>query len=130
MGKGNIPDEVRRFLADNIDTVPQLEALLLLWETAPTDWYIASVAARIYVSEPVASMLLEDLSRRGLLVRTTASPATFRFDPGKKDQYELLERVSASYRAELVRVAQFIHEKASGSVRDFARAFKLKGDDK
>jgi hypothetical protein len=130
MVTGEIPEDVQRFLADNIDSVPHLEALLLLWESAPADWTVDAVAARIYVKAPAAAALLEDLSRRSMLSRASADPAKYRFDSTNETQRAILQRVATAYRTQLVRVAQFIHSKASGSVRDFARAFKLKSDDK
>jgi hypothetical protein len=37
--------------------------------------------------------------------------------------------VAATYRQNLVLVANIIHSKASGAVREFARAFEIKKDD-
>ena len=41
-----IPARVLQFLAERIDTVPQLEALLLLWESPQRQWTEEELAAR------------------------------------------------------------------------------------
>jgi len=46
-----IPARVLQFLAERIDTVPQLEALLLLWENPQRQWSEEELAARIYVTD-------------------------------------------------------------------------------
>jgi DNA-binding MarR family transcriptional regulator len=126
---GAIEPEVERFLLDSIDTVPQLEALLLIFQSPATVWTIAELAARIYVNERQATGILEDLTRRSLIVRVEPSPAKYQYVAPAEAQTRLLEKVARSYRTQLVQVTRFIHSNASASVRDFARAFRLKDKD-
>ena len=67
MDRDAIPEAVRRLIAAHIDSVPQLEALLLLRSEPAREWNAASVAARLYVAESAAHALLVDLSERGFL---------------------------------------------------------------
>jgi len=46
-----IPDEVKQFILNNIDSIAQLEALLLLRNNAEHDWTVDTVAKRLYISE-------------------------------------------------------------------------------
>ena len=52
--------------------MPQLEALLLLWENPQRLWSEEELAARIYVGRPVAATILQALQRQQLV---TAEPA-------------------------------------------------------
>jgi len=124
-----IDPAVERFILDSIDTVPHLEALLLLFQSPTTAWTDVELAARIYVNEKQAGGILEDLTRRSLIARIEQSPATYQYIPRSPAQSALLEQVAQSYRTQLVQLTRFIHSNASGSVRDFARAFRLKGKD-
>lgn len=126
---GAIDPEVERFLLDSIDTVPHLEALLLLFKSPAIVWTVAELAARIYVNEKQATSILEDLARRSLIARVEQPPTTYQYVPRSEGQSELLDKVALSYRTQLVQVTRFIHSNASGSVRDFARAFRLKDND-
>jgi DNA-binding MarR family transcriptional regulator len=129
MTVGAIDPEVERFLLDSIDTVPHLEALLLIFQSPGTVWSVAELAARIYVSEKQAAGILDDLTRRALIARLESSPAKYQYVPRSQAQTELLDKVSHSYRTQLVQLTRFIHSNASASVRDFARAFRLKDPD-
>lgn len=122
-----ISQHVLHFIAQQIDSVPQLECLLLLYEHESQAWLPEHVAARIYSSLPVARGVLETLHRRGLLLAEGDEPR-YRFYPGGIASRELMQDVAREYQKHLVPVATFIHSKASASVREFARAFDLKKD--
>jgi DNA-binding MarR family transcriptional regulator len=129
MTAGAIDPAVERFLLDSIDTVPHLEALLLLFQAPATSWTVVQLAARIYVNDKQAHSILEDLARRSLIVRIEQTPTAYQYVSRSPEQTALLEKVAQSYRTQLVQVTRFIHSNASGSVRDFARAFRLKDKD-
>lgn len=129
MASGAIPNEVEQFLLAAIDTVPHLEALLLIFQNPATVWSVEALAARIYVSNEQAAAVLDDLTRRQLITRVQQSPAMYQFIPRSPEQTGLLNKVAEAYRTQLVPVARFIHSKPSASVRDFARAFRLKDPD-
>ena|SRR5688572_30644951 len=128
-GTDPIPESVLRFLAERIESVPHLEALLLLWQSPGRDWSLDEVATRVYVSRDFASQLLEDLARHNL-VRAGGTPSapTYRYAADWPEGSRLMPEVAATYSRHLVRVAQLIHSKASLGVREFARAFQLKKD--
>jgi hypothetical protein len=116
--------EVDRFILERIDSVPHLEALLLLWRESERAWTSETLAKRLWVVPAVAKGILEDLVRDQLL-----SPGTglneYRYQPDpEKDR--LLGWVDDIYRKEMIRISTLIHSKASSAVREFARAFRLK----
>jgi hypothetical protein len=123
----DIPDEVLRFIADQIDTVPHMEALLLLWESAPKPWTEEELAARLYVDVDTARRILHDFSRRKFAVSTGSPQSTYAYDPAN-DSASLLPLVAVTYRRDLVQVARFIHSKGSQAMREFSRAFKFKDE--
>lgn len=129
MTSGAIPPAVERFLLDSIDTVPHLEALLLIFQSPDTVWAVADLAARIYVSDKQAAAIADDLARRALIARVEQAPTKYQFVAQSPDKTQLLDQVAQSYRTQLVQVTRLIHSNASGSVRDFARAFRLKDRD-
>lgn len=106
--------------------MPQLEALLLLWENQPRAWEPDEVAARIYVRRDVGLDILHALQRRDLLTVESSSPRRFRYNNGWDESGEMMSLVAETYRRHLVPVTTFIHSKAPSSVREFARAFDFK----
>jgi predicted ArsR family transcriptional regulator len=126
MESEDLGEEVLRFIDQYIDTVPHLEALLLLWQSAGSDWNLEQLAARIYVAPPTAKGIVDDLMRHGMVVARGSSPVSYGLDPEWDAGRQILGRVAHTYSRQLTRVATLIHSKGSRSVRDFARAFKLK----
>lgn len=118
-----LPEDVRRFIVEHVDSVPHLEALLLLRETA-RPWTAQELASRVYLPPDHTTRLLEDLATKGWLV---ALAGAFEFHLGNPDA-EMIARVSDHYRDHLVDVAGLIHRKAPPAVLDFARAFQLRKD--
>ena len=57
----NGPD-VDQFLRDHIDTVPHLEALLLLWNSRPKEWSVEEMAKGLFLPPEAAKEILEDLT--------------------------------------------------------------------
>jgi hypothetical protein len=127
MDRPELPTDVLVFIEGQIDTVPHLEALLLLWESAPEPWGADEIAARIYVSPDSAAQILRDLARRNLASAVTEG-ARFAYDSAWDARGELMAKVAAAYRRNLIFVAELIHSKASAAVREFARAFEIKKD--
>jgi hypothetical protein len=127
MTSPEIPARVLQFIAERIDTVPQLEALLLLWENPQREWSEEELAARIYVARPIAETIMQALQRQQLVTTEPAS-ARYRYNPQWDPSGEVMPEVAAAYSRHLVQLATFIHSRASTAVREFARAFDLKKD--
>lgn len=119
--------EVLKFLQENIESVPHLEALLLLWQNVPTEWNAVDVAARIYVPLALSLSILDDLTRRRLTIRTGGEPLRYSFNR-EGAAAAIVPEVAAAYRHQLIAVSTFIHAKGPASVLAFARAFQIKGD--
>ena len=128
MTSPDIPPRVLQFLAERIDTVPQLEALLLLWENPQRLWSEEELVARVYVSRPVAAAILQALQRQQLVTAEPDPAAGYRYNPQWDPSGEVMPEVATAYRRHLVQLATFIHSRASTAVREFARAFDLKKD--
>jgi hypothetical protein len=128
MTSSEIPARVLQFLAERIDTVPQLEALLLLWEDPRRLWSEEELAGRIYVGRAVAATILQSLQRQQLVAAESAAAVRYRYNPQWDPSGEVMPEVAAAYRRHLVPLATFIHSRASTAVREFARAFDLKKD--
>jgi DNA-binding IscR family transcriptional regulator len=74
-----IDNEVYSFVAEQIDSVPHLEALLLLWNSRPQPWTIENLAQRLYISKDIVRGLLEDLIRQRMIVLVPGSSPGYRY---------------------------------------------------
>jgi hypothetical protein len=115
---------VDEFILEEIDTVPHLEALLLLWNRPLKEWSFEAMANAIYLSLDATHTVIADLERRGFVTLTDNHHLLYR----STDRDELVELVDKTYRREIVRISHMIHCKPPSSLREFARAFRLKRD--
>ena len=125
--ENGVPPHVLRFVEENIDTVPQLETLLLMSRARDRSWSVMEVAERNYISEHRAEFVVQALQRRGL-ISCDESPLSFRFSPATAEIGELVEQLARCYHTNLSRITTFIHSKPSASIKEFARAFDFKKD--
>lgn len=119
-----LPDDVHQFVTAHIASVPHLEALLLIWDTAPRAWSAAEIAHRVYLSEERAALVLRDLAAHGWVA---AADSGYAFD-AKSPDAPMIAHLAEHYRSNLIRIAEIIHRKAPPGVLDFARAFELRKD--
>jgi hypothetical protein len=115
------------FLLEHIDSVPHLEALLLLWNSRPRHWSTEDMAKALFLTTDATRIILLDLARRHIIATGNADADSFWYQTGV-DRDELISAVDQAYRTELIRVTRIIHSKASPAVRAFAQAFRLKKD--
>jgi hypothetical protein len=118
-------NDVDRFLQENIDSVPHLEALLLIWNFRPRPWSAEDIGRRLFLPVDITRETLDDLAQAKLIEEATAIPGSYLCEE-EASRDELLAKVDLIYRRELIRVTRLIHAKPSASVRAFARAFRLR----
>jgi len=118
------------FILEKIDTVPHLEALVLLWNSRPVGWTCEELASRLYVSADQTAHVLRDLLRMQMIAESPAHPPKYSYRAQSEERDELLASLDNAYRKDLVRISSMIHSKASSGVREFARAFNLKQEKK
>jgi len=121
-----IPAEVSRFLLTSIESVPQLETLLLLHRTAPQRWDARALAARIYVQDRAAADALHQLCEAGLLACDDADPPLYWFSPSPPGLGSIVDRTDGEYSRNRVGVTALIHSRPGRGALDFADAFKFR----
>lgn len=124
MAVSNIPNDVRRFLMGAIPSVPHLEALLLLRAEPAEPWSAQHLARRLYLDEPSAARLLEDLAGAGLL--RAGGDHGYAFMPQDQARADVIATLDALYARHVVEVAELIHSSADRKAQRFANAFRLR----
>ena len=128
MTRAAIPPAVLQFIANRIDSVPELETLLIMSAEERRSWSASEIAALTYVPEKSALAVLRSLARHRL-VSSDEHGRLFRYDPSSEEERRVVIQTGIAYRDHLVSIATFIHQKAATPVQEFARAFSLKKDD-
>ena len=123
MTKAGVPKEVEHFIAAEIESVEQLEVLLLLRGAADKRWTAPEVA-RALVSQPdSAATWLETLTSSGLLQHAQEG---YRYAPPSSDVERTVDALAESFAKYRVAVIGLIFSKPSERVRLFSDAFRIR----
>jgi hypothetical protein len=128
MTTANIPAAVLQFVLKRIDSVTELETILIMSADETRAWSVDEIATRIYVASPSAAAVLHALQQRRL-IQSTEGETRFRFSPASEEERQAVLQTAIAYRTHLIPIATLIHRKASAPVQEFARAFSLKKDE-
>ena len=123
MSYEHIPDTVRTLIADRLDSVPELEAVLLLRQDATHEWTPDEAGRRLYVSTTVAAHVLAQLHAHGFL---TERAGAYRYAPHGPAIADAVDQLATTWARHLVAVTNLIHAKASPNARAFADAFRFR----
>ncbi len=129
MRTSDLPEEVRRLIADHIDSVEQLEILLLLYQHPERTWDAESVARELRVAAISAGERLEDMAHSGLLTRKDGKPVEYRYAPANAALGDAVRGLSTAYSERRVTVINLIFSKPVDKIRTFADAFRIRRDD-
>jgi hypothetical protein len=120
MHDGPIPPDVRAFILRNIDSIAEVEALVLLRSEPDVCWDVPAIATRLYITEATACSVLEKLHALGV---AAGSNSGIRYARASEDLEVSVANLIESYRRYLIPVTNLIHSKSASRVREFAEAF-------
>lgn len=126
MSQVHIPEQVRAFVAQNIDSAELLETLLLVHSGGDREWTPEQVAQSIYTVPAGATRRLEQLVQMGLASSNGAMNPAYRFAPATAALRANVDELAAAYRVNRVGVINLIYERAADPLRSFSNAFKLR----
>ncbi len=119
-----VPPELRDFIIRHIDSVAQLEALLLLRAGPEVSWDIAKTAKRLYCAEQEAVEILARLCADDFL---SCENNVYRYEVQNPEQRRLIDQLAETYAKHLIPITNMIHAKPR-RIREFADAFKFRKD--
>jgi hypothetical protein len=122
----DFPADVRQFIDQNIESLAQLEALLLLRKDPQRSWNAEEMAKALYVPVEQGQTLLTDFARRQLTKTVPSSDVHYSYNILDPKMDELIGRVAAEYQERRVGVISLIYSKPLNKVQTFADAFRLR----
>lgn len=123
-----LTDELRRFI-QTIESIPHLEAMLLMRQGGDYIWDEKTISERLYVKPEMASDMLIHLCEAGICAPATEGNG-FVCKP-VKELADLIDQLSVYYSHHLIEVTNIIHTKGKTNQRArlFADAFLFKKGD-
>ena len=125
---GDLHAAVRGFLEDRVESVEQLEILLLLQRHPDRSWTAADAASELGLLESRVARHLEALGRRDLLDVRLGHNVRYRFSPATETLAAAARQVAEAYRERCSAVIAFVTTRRLRALRDFSDAFKLTED--
>jgi hypothetical protein len=122
----DFPAEIEQFIAQHIESLAQLELLLLIRKEPERAWSCYDLARQLYVAPDVCMGILADLERRAFVQRSASNDNLFSYRSGSVEIDRLVDQLSTLYQERRVAVITQIYSKPVKQVQTFADAFRLR----
>ena len=129
MATGEITPEIEQFINDRINSVEQLEVLLLLRASPEKEWSAGEVSQKLYIQPDSAARRLADLHAGGLLVVSEAAGSLYRYGPRTSDLESVADGLAEAYKIRPVSIINLIFSRPRDQIRAFADAFRIRKED-
>jgi hypothetical protein len=121
-------DAVDKFIQERMDSVPHIEAFLLLWNNRPQAKTVEEMSRALFLAPELTKRILLDLAQQGLISPEAGSPERFYYAETSAEKDSLIADVDTAYRRDLIRLTRMIHAKGPPAALAFARAFRFTKD--
>jgi hypothetical protein len=125
---GEIRDDLKAFILKYVESVVDVELLILLTERREACWTPEEVARELRVEPAWAVSELARFASLGLVSETSATPPVYRYGFRTADLETSVRDLIAMYRERRVSVIDLIYSRPSEAIRSFADAFRLRKD--
>lgn len=127
MAENQFPESVRRFINQYIDSVEQLEILLLVSQEPSRVWTVDSVLKVIQSSLESVAARMKNLAAFGFFA-FDEKEGGYRFNPNSADMARQVEGLREAYTTMRVRVIQAIFSGPGKQAQHFADSFRFRKD--
>ena len=125
----DIPANVRKFILDHVNSVEQLETLLLLHKYPTSEFTALDVSKALYTTEESISKRLTDLETIGVVKAATGPVRRFHYLPKNADIAAAVDGLATAYQTRRVSVITMIFTKGTSNLRAFTDSFKITRDE-
>jgi hypothetical protein len=129
VGPRGIPREVRRFIAQHISSVAQLEVLLLVRAAAGKPHTAETVGQALRIDPGWAEAELARLRGDGFLIGAEDVPGAYCYSPASTRLRSEVDALAEAFSTHRVSVITLIFSPPSDAIDSFADAFKFRKDD-
>ena len=122
-----IPDPVRHFIEERIESVGVLEVLLLLHSQPGRSWTPAELSRETRSERRWAEIQLEYLRMHTLLtLEGTDGERAYRYEPRRPEVHRIVDHLSEAFRSQPVNVIKLIFRQPSAERLAALEAYRLR----
>jgi predicted transcriptional regulator len=123
-----IPENIKQFIIQYIDSIAQLETLLLLRNEPEIAWDIQTISTRLYLSKPETEVLVTTLYNRGFITKSDNKKSLYAYQPNSDEIKNKIDQILSLYTKHMMPITNIIHSKQNNRIQQFADAFRIRGD--
>jgi hypothetical protein len=123
-----IPADVSQFITDHLNSVAELEVLLLIRSDPGRGWTAADISKVLCTPVEMVIEQMAGLQSRGLILVVPGPEPQYQYQPRTPELDQVVASLSEIYKARRVTVITLIYSKPVDRVRTFADAFRLRKD--
>lgn len=120
------PAEILQFIDKHIESLAQLEGLLLLHRDQQRAWDADQIAKSLYITRDMADSLLADMTQRGFVRPEPPGGDRYVYQAPNANVDRLIAKLDSIYQVRRVAVISHIYSKPLNKVQTFADAFRLR----
>ena len=129
MAESDISPAIRDFITEQIDSVLQLEVLLLLFAHRSRAFTIDDITSELKIDANWLSAQLARLCGVGILIcMSQSNVSTYQYQPARRELDEIVQGLADAYAQRRVSVVSLIFNKPTDRLRHFADAFRIRKD--
>lgn len=126
MSDERLSPEAEDFVARIIESIHQVELLMLLRRTPDRWWTAEAIAHELRESAMIVSAGLVGLRAHGLVAVQGLVPMTYRYEPSSMRLHAGVESLAAAYEGTPLVLAKAVATKSGQTLRTFADAFRIR----
>jgi hypothetical protein len=124
----SLPKSISTFIAEHINSVVELEALLLLYAHRERSWSASEIAAELRIDRAWPQRELVALCSKGILQCVPGSDPSYRFAPKAPNMESVVGELAAAYADRRVTIIRLIFSKPVDKLKTFGDAFRIRRD--
>jgi hypothetical protein len=130
VSESGFSEELDRFIAAEIQSLEQLEILLLLSGNPHKWWTAQGVYDVIKSSLSSVEARLGEMVAKAILLSEVEGDRRYRFSPNDDSVWRIVSELRDAYKERSVKVVQAIYNKPQKTegITEFAKAFRLRKD--
>lgn len=125
---GPIPEDVRKFVMEYVDSFEMLRVLVLLYETPDRTWTTQEITMELRSAEGAIEKRLGDLYVRRILQRPPDGDV-HRYVACSAEMGEVITQLVECYHVRPYRIIDMIYSRPAEALRAFADAFRIRKND-
>ena len=115
--------EAEEFIERAVDTIHQLEILMLLRRSHDRFWRVDEIAAELRITAATAASSVSGLHANGVFAAEDTNPGAYRYEPSSLGLHAGVESLAAAYETDPLPVLRAVLNKPPRALRTFSDAF-------